>query len=262
MVDAQVELRRLAELLKVSQQELDYLLALDAEALMQLRLQFQDSLISDYEPLLAKFAATAALSPLPLAEKICRRYLGPMLTSYLSYFVPVKMAAKLGRRFDADFMTAVAKEQLPERAKAFLADFPLELMRPVTRGLVAEQAWSTMGGFVDYLPEEKSFALMSEVPDALSNLRIASYAQNKALIASLVAKFDDQMLTELTKASLAAPELMREVCLVAEQLPPASLAQMQRLVPQFSAAEQSQLYDYARGNGFKALADLYDQVAA
>ena len=115
-----------------------------------------------------------------------------------------------------------------------------------------------MGGFVDYLPEDKSFALMAEIPDALSNLRISSYAQNKALVAKLVAKFDDEMLVELTKASLEAPELMREVCLVAENLPAESLEQMARLRDRFSEAEQSQLYEYARANGFSALADLYD----
>ena len=134
-------------------------------------------------------------------------------------------------------------------------------MRPVTRGLVAEKAWPTMGGFVDYLPEEKSVALMSEVPDAEANLRISSYAQNKALIAKLVAQFDDDTLVALTKASLGGPELMREVCLVAEKLSADSLARMADLRDRFNEAEQNQLYEYARDNGFKALADLYDEVS-
>lgn len=258
-MDVQVELRRIAELFHCDVAELGYLERLGADALMKLRLQFQDALITDYEPTLSKLAATTAITPAPIAVKIAQRYLGPTLTSYLSYFTPVKSAAKLAAKFDADFMIDVAKEQNPERAKAILEDFPLDLMRPVTRGLVAEQAWATMGGFVDYLPEDKSFALMSEVPDAVSNLRISSYAQNKALLAKLVSKFDDDMLTELTKASLAQPELMREVCLVAEQLPAESLAQMERLRDRFSEAEQHQLYEYARANGFNALANLYQQ---
>ncbi|MDD9892824.1 MAG: hypothetical protein OXT49_04870, partial [Gammaproteobacteria bacterium] len=136
----------------------------------------------------------------------------------------------------------------------------LELMRPVTRGLVAEKAWATMGGFVDYLPEEKSFALMSEVPDAESNLRISSYAQNKELVAKLVAKFDDDMLIELTKASLAAPELMREVCLVAEKLPDDILTRMAHLKSHFSQEQQTKLYGYAKSHGFASLARLYDLV--
>lgn len=257
-MDAKVELRRLAELFHCDIAELAYLEKLGADALFTLRVQFQDSLVTDYEPVLAKLASTTAITPTPIAVKIAQRYLGPTLTSYLSYFTPVKNAAKLAAKFDPDFMIEVAKEQIPERAKETLEDFPLELMRPVTRGLVAEKAWATMGGFVDYLPEEKSFALMSEVPDAESNLRISSYAQNKELVAKLVAKFDDDMLIELTKASLAAPELMREVCLVAEKLPAESLEQMARLRDRFNEAEQAQLYEYARANGFEALAALYE----
>jgi hypothetical protein len=259
-VDTKVEIRRLAALFQCDESELGYLESLGGEALMKLRVQFQDSLISDYEPVLSKLAGTTAITPAAIAVKIATRYLGPTLTSYLSYYTPVKSAAKLAEKFPSDFMIEVAKEQIPERAKEMLKDFPLELMRPVTRGLVAEQAWSTMGGFVDYLPEEKSFALMSEVPDAESNLRISSYAQNKELVAKLVAKFDDDMLIELTKASLASPELMREVCLVAEKLPAESLEQMARLRDRFSEAEQTQLYKYARENDFSALADLYDLV--
>lgn len=246
-MDIQVEIRRLAKLMHVPESELSYLEKLGAEALMKLRVQFQDSLITDYEPVLAKLASTTAITPTAIAVKIAQRYLGPTLTSYLSYFTPVKSAAKLAERFDADFMIEVSKEQIPERAKALLQDFPLDLMRPVTRGLVAEKAWATMGGFVDYLPEEKSFALMSEVPEAESNLRISSYAQNKALIAKLVTRFDDEMLLELTKASLAAPELMREVCLVAEKLPADVLARMANLRDRFSETEQTQLYEYRPG---------------
>lgn len=256
-MDVQVEIRRLAELFHCPEAELAYLEKLGAEALMKLRVQFQDSLISDYEPVLAKLAGTTAITPAPIAVKIATRYLGATLTSYLSYYTPVKSAAKLAAKFPSGFMIEVAKEQIPERAKGMLKDFPLELMRPVTRGLVAEHAWATMGGFVDYLPEEKSFALMSEVPDALSNLRISAYAQNKALLAKLVAKFDDEMLVELTKASLSAPELIREVCLVAEQLPADVLARMEGLRGNFCDDEQVQLYEYANQNGFNHLANLY-----
>lgn len=256
-MDTKVEIRRLAKLMHASESELAYLEKLGAEALMKLRVQFQDSLITDYEPVLAKLAGTTAITPTAISVKIAQKYLGPTLTSYLSYFTPTKSAAKLAERFNSDFMIEVSKEQIPERAKELLKDFPLELMRPVTRGLVAEKAWATMGGFVDYLPEEKSFALMSEVPDAESNLRISSYAQNKELVAKLVAKFDDDMLIELTKASLAAPELMREVCLVAEKLPADVLARMTDLRDKFSDTEQSQLYEYALDNGFFSLAHMY-----
>lgn len=260
-MDIGVEIRRLSALLHCSESDLAYLEKLGGDGLMQLRLQFQDSLVSDFEPVLSKLAGTASLVPVAISEKICTRYLGPTLTSYMSYYTPIKLASKLAKRFDPEFMKEVAKEQIPERAKTLLADFPVELMRPVTQALLAEQAWPTMGGFVDHMPAEKTLVLMQDLPNAEASLRISAFAQNKALLAQMVASFDDETLAELIRASLAAPELMREACLVGEQLPASSLAQLKSVQPLISDEEQAILYQYAKDNGFGVLASVYDQLA-
>lgn len=262
MIDANVELRRLAELMHVEVAELEYLNAVGAEGIKLLRTKFQDSLVDDFEPALSKLAATAGMVPVAISEKICVKYLGPTLTSYLSYYTPVKTATKLAQRFEASFMIEVASEQIPERAKALLADFPVDLMRPVTAGLVAKSEWATLGGFVDYLPEEKSLALMAEVPDPVANLRIASFAQNKELIARMVTKFDDDTLAGLVTAAAKGDDVLkREVCIVAENLPESSMAQLIRVSGRIAESEQMALEAYARNNGFKKLVDIYQQIA-
>lgn len=262
MIDANVELRRLAELMHIDAAELNYLNSIGPEGIQIIRLKFQDSLIADFEEALSKLAATAGMVPVAISEKICVKYLGPTLTSYLSYYTPVKTAAKLAQRFDADFMIEVASEQIPERAKELLADFPVDLMRPVTKGLVAKQEWPTLGGFVDYLPEEKSLALMAEIPDPVANLRIASYAQNKELIARMVTKFDDATLASLISAAAAGDEVMkREVCIVAENLPEASLEQLERVSEQVTETENQALESFAQANGFNKLLEIYQHIA-
>jgi len=262
VIDINVELRRLALLLHTSVEELDYLKSIGPEGVQTLRLKFQDSLIDDFEPALSKLASTASMTPTSVSEKICVKYLGPTLTSYLSYYTPIKMATKLAQRFAPDFMIEVASEQIPERAKALLEDFPVDLMRPVTRGLVGREDWATMGGFVDYLPAEKSLALMAEVPDPVANLRIASFAQNKELIARMVTQFDDATLTALVVAAADGDDVMkREVCIVADHLPESSLEQLLRVSESIPAAQQKALEDYAAANGFNRLVEIYHQSA-
>lgn len=261
MIDANVELRRLGELMHIDVAELDYLKSTGPEGIQLIRLKFQDTLIADFEEALSKLAATAGMVPVAISEKICVKYLGPTLTTYLSYYAPVKTAEKLARRFETDFMVEVASEQIPERAKALLDSFPLELMRPITKGLVERGKWPTMGGFLDYLPEERSLALMEEVPDPVANLRIASYAQNKALIARMVTKFDDDTLARLISAAAKGDDVLkREVCIVADNLPESSLQQLLGVSKRIPQTEQAALEAYARDNGFQKLVDIYQQV--
>jgi hypothetical protein len=257
MIDSNVEIRRLAALMHCNKEDLNYLLPLSGEGIMRLRMQFQDSLIDDFAPALSKLAATASITPTAISEKICVRYLGPTLTGYLAYFTSIKSATKLAKRLDADFLIELSKELVPERVKDLLANFPPDLMRPVTQGLVEDCAWETMGGFVDYLPPETSLALIEDVPDPIACLWISSFAQNKELIAEVVSEFSDEMLIGLVSGSLTRPELMREICVIAEHLPEESLEQISRIKPLLSAGKQKKLRSFAEQNGFDALAAQY-----
>lgn len=257
MIDLNVERRRLAQLMHCDESELDYLSELGGEGLMQIRMRFQDSLIDDFEPYLAKFAATSSITPPAISEKICARYLGPTLTSYMSYFTPIKTITKLSNRFKTDFLIELSKELIPERAKEMLAALPADMMRPVTRGLVDDGAWGIMGGFVDHLPPETSIALMEEVPDPVACLWISSYTQNKSLIAGMVSQFDEQTLLGLVTGSVTHHELMREICVVAENLPAETLARIDGIREQISEEDQATLKAFAEANGFETLATQY-----
>lgn len=257
MIDSTVEIRRLATLLHCAESELDYLRVLDGEGLLRLRMQFQDSLIGDFEPSLSKLAATSSITPAAISEKICVRYLGPTLTSYLAYFTPIKAAIKLATRFDTQFLIELSKELVPQRAKGLLAGLPVDVMRPVTQGLVEDGAWATMGGFVDYLPAETSLALIEDVADPVACLWISSFVQNKQLIAEIVSEFSDEMLLGLVSGSVTQPELMREICVIAELLPEKSVEQISRIKPMLNDQDQQRLTSYAEIHGFDALVAQY-----
>lgn len=257
MIDKEVEIRRLAAVLHCSEGQLANLNALSGDSLLKLRIHFQDTLIDDFAPSLSKLAAASALTPTAMSEKICVRYLGPTLTSYLAYFTPSKTAAKLATRFDTEFMVELSKELVPERAKEMLSSLPEEPMRAVTRGLVKDCAWATMAGFVDYLPPARSLALMEEVPDPVACLWISSFAQNKQLIASMVSQFDTQTLRGLVGGSLTHVNLMREICVVAEFLPEASLEQINAVKSQLSEGDIKRLLHFAETHGFSALASQH-----
>lgn len=252
-VDRQVELKRIAKLFGKSPAELGYLGALDGRSLQALRKQYQNAIIAEYEPFLGKFGVTPSLTPTKISVMVCIQVLGPLLTSYLSYYTPVKQAAKLAKAFPADFMAAVAEEIIPEKAEPMLRDMPIDTMRETTRLLAANRQWYVMGGYVDFMPEEKNLALLDEISTAEGALRISTFAQNKPRIAALVAQFSDEQVRELVIAAIGDDELMREICLIGELLSAEQKMRIKSMSGKLPAVDEQRLRAYAEANGFMAL---------
>jgi len=181
-MDRATEQRRLAQVLHRKPDELDYLKSLDAEGLMKLHTVVQNSLIDQFSNLFRKLANSGKIVPDALSAVLCRKVFGPALTANMSYYVPPDRAAKLCRHFDADFMAAIAREMVPERAKELLNGLPVELMQQVMRKMLATKDYHILGAFLDHLPEDKAVALAEEIRDP--TITYASRASRRRKTAS------------------------------------------------------------------------------
>lgn len=234
-LDRDTELRCLAQLLHLDSSALNYLAPLDGSELQALRQAFQNLLLEDHGPMFAKLAAAGKLAPDALSAMLCKKVFGPTLTANMSYYTPSEKAAKMCTHFDARFMADIAREQMPDRAEDLLRDLPTELMRGATRELLANGDYHILGGFTDHMPEHKVAALMSEITDAVDNLRVSRFCQRKDRIARLSAKFDDALLGALLQAADSEDEFLLEIALVTAEMTPAqqerSASVAERLVP-------------------------------
>lgn len=217
-IDRPTELRRLALALHRSPEQLGYLAALDGAALMKLRSQLQTSLLDRFSSLFEKLANSGKLAPDALSALLCKKVFGPSITANMSYYVPTDRAVKMCKHFDAPFMAEIAREQIPERAKDQLENLPVELMKGVTRELLASKDYAQMGGLTDYLPEEKGTVLMQEIKDPADNIRISSFAQRKDRIARLAVSLNDARLTQLIAAAFESEAFIHEVGLVTAEM--------------------------------------------
>lgn len=213
-VDRATELRRLAQTLHKQVDELDYLDPLDGAALQHLRSRIQLSLLDEFGELFERLAGAGKIAPDKLSAFLCKRIFGPALTANMSYYTPVHKAVTMCGHFGEDFMADVAREQVPERAVQQLEELPVDIMRPVTRKLLESGDFHVMGGFTDYLPEDKVRALMEEIEDPADHLRVSSFSQRKDRIARLTAGFDDDTLREFIVVAFSHPEFLHEVSLV------------------------------------------------
>lgn len=200
MSDRPTEARRLARLMHRPDDGLEYLDALDADQVMQLRQLIQNALIDRFAGVFRRLAAGGKLIPDALNAKLCTGVFGPALTANLSYFTPIDQAVRLSTRFDDTFLTEVARHQIPERAQALLAALPVSVMQGVTRKLLDAGEFAIMGGFTDYLPEDKSVVLVNEIRDPADRMRVSLFSQRKDRIARIMVRLSDNDI----QAQLAA----------------------------------------------------------
>jgi len=239
MIDRATEERRLAKVLGREHSDLAYLQAVSAEHLAELRQAIQNTLLDEFKPIFSKMAASGKLVPNAISALICHKVFGPTLTANMSYYTPAKLAADMCSHFSESFMTEVARDQVPERAQALLEGLPVDLMRGVTRNLLASGDYYIMGGFTDFMPEDKVMALMAELDDPRDSLRVSSYAQHKDRIARIAMQLPDDELKELVVTGIDHDEFLTEIVLVTAAIP---AEHNQRIVAVFAnlSAEQQQ----------------------
>lgn len=248
-IDRPTELRRLARVLHRKPEDLGYLAALDGAGLMKLRTLTQASLLEEFSSLFEKLAASGKLAPDALSALLCRKIFGASITANMSYYVPPDRAVRMCRHFDEHFMADIAREQIPERAQEQLENLPVELMRGVTRQMLATRDYHIMGGFTDYMPEAKAITLMEEIADPADHLRISSFAQRKDRIARLAIAMDDEQLKRLIAAAFTQPEFIEEVGLVTAEMNAKDQQRMARLTDQVDAKHRPRARQLAQANG-------------
>jgi hypothetical protein len=260
VIDRATEQRRLAQVLHRKPEELAYLKALDGDGLMKLRTLVQNSLIDQFASLFQKLANSGKIIPDAVSALLCRKVFGPALTANLSYYVPADRAARMCKHFDADFMTAIAREQIPERAKALLDGLPVDLMRQVMRKMIASKDYHIMGAFLDHLPEKKAESLMQELRDVADHLRISGFAQRKDRVARLAIGLDDDRLREMITVAFAHPEFMLDIGLVTAEMTAEQQRRMARITDGINPAFRKKARALAGQSGYADRLEAYLSV--
>ncbi len=228
-MDRHTELRRLAQTLHTSEAGLSYLDSLSAHGLKAVRQRFQNTLLDEFEDLFKKLAGAGKLAPDAISALLCKKVFGPAITANLSYYTPIDKVASMCKHFDAEFMTEVSREQIPERAEPMLAGLPVELMKEVTRIMAIAGDFHIMGAMTDFLPEDKLMVLMEVVPTAEANLRVSMFAQRKDRISKLASKLPDAKLTEFIQAAFTSDDLIAELGMITEHMGKAEQQRMAKL---------------------------------
>ena len=166
--------------------ELEFLHALPAEPVRQLRVALMERLFNERARSFRRLGWLARWLPSWLAAWLCRYWLGPLLTARVAGEMPARRAAAIARHISPEFMADVGRHLDPRHARELLPRIPVELVVAVSRVLVARRDYVTISRFVQHLGDEVVRAVVDSMPDEAALLEVAFYLDSKNRLDHLV----------------------------------------------------------------------------
>ena len=183
-LNIQAEILKLARLLRCPPERLSYLEKVPASDVRRLREQTTDMLFSAHNQALEKLAAASKLLPVALTALIAERAFGPILAARMASLLEPSRAVAVAARLSTQFLAETASQIDPRRTSEVISGIPPKQIAEITRVLVAQHDYVTMGQAVGQLSNEALAAALSVLSDE-DLLRTAFVAENKERLPEL-----------------------------------------------------------------------------
>jgi hypothetical protein len=215
---ARAEVRKLAALLDVDEEELAFAGAAPAAELVRFREDATDLLFGDDGGALRRTAEAARLLPEGVLVRIAASALGPALCAQLAGHVEPRIAVAIAHRLEPGYLAQVAACMDPRRAVPVVTALPPERIRDVAAEMAAAGEHVAMGRFVAHLSDE-ALAACLEILDGADIVRIAFVLEGKDRVPRIVELLGDARIDRLA-AEAAAAGLDDEIADLLAHLPP------------------------------------------
>ncbi|RSD16547.1 hypothetical protein [Amycolatopsis eburnea] len=203
---SRAEILKLARVLGVEHERLEYLARVDADDLKAFREQVTDTLFDANSAVLQRMALAARLLPGAVLAKIAEKVFGPLLCARIAGLVDVSRGVDVAKRLHPRFLAEVAAELDPRRASAIISRIPLDTVLAVAAELARREDWITLGRFVGHLPDPTVRRALEQIDDP-GLLRIAFVLDDKSRIDHVVGLLPAHRLGRLLTAAGADEEL-------------------------------------------------------
>jgi|GEM_PF-4120875 len=197
----QADIKRIAHILNVDEDELFYLNDLTVQNRKILYRQVEASVSGEQSPLWPALAKSVRFFPNRLCAKITQEAFGPYIAAQMTSHLDTKTAIGIGKHFSTQFLAEVFLHVDAAKAGALLAKWPLGHLNKAVLFLLAEQQFEQLGDLVEHLPKDRVLALVKEIDSPRAVMQIASAVQHKSRLAEALIHFKDDALVGLMEAT-------------------------------------------------------------
>lgn len=192
----QSEILRLARVLGVTPEELDFLKDAPVTALAELRATVLDRLLEESRGEFERAVALADKIPRGLAATLAQRAMGPVLGGRAAALLTADMAADLAARLPAEFLADVSCHVDLRHVGPLIGGIPTDAMAAAGRVLREREEWIILAACVGDVPEAKLEILLDEF-DAEALLRAGFVLEDVSRLDAVIALLPRRRLDEL-----------------------------------------------------------------
>ncbi|MBB3661674.1 hypothetical protein FB384_000578 [Prauserella sediminis] len=182
---ARAEIVKLARVLGVSEQHLEFLQDVPAADIRTLRDQATETLHSAHQSVLRKLVSASGIIPVPVLVTLAQKAFGPLLSARLAGLLDGDRGVAIALKLPAPFLADVAAELDPRRAGHIISGLPPDTVAAVSRELRRREDWITLGRFVGGVPAEIAEAGLAELNER-QVLEVAFVVDDKSSLSALV----------------------------------------------------------------------------
>lgn len=249
-LETEAEILKLARLLDVDADSLDYLSAVDPADLRILRTGVTDMLFDIGGGLMSRLGGAAKLLPAPLAASICERAFGPMLAARTAAATDPGRAVEIAQRLSPDFLTEVTIQIDPRRVAKIVSGVPADLVARVAADLSARREFVTMGRFLTLLSPQALAAALAELDDE-AVLRTAFVLEDRSSVDQAIAALAQGRLQAILECA-SAQDLWPQLLTLLEYLSPVHRAEIADTVSQLPVRQRARIEKAADRLGLRA----------
>ena len=191
---------RLARVLGVEPEELDFLERAPTAALAEVRGAVLDRLLARSRREFERAVALADRVPHALAATLAQRAMGPVLGGRAAALLDADTAAALAQRLPAEFLADVATHVDLRHVGPLIGGIPTDTMGGAGRVLRGREEWIVLSAFVGFVPDAKLEELL-ELFDGEALLRAGFVIEDTSRLNPVVGLLPDARLDELLDAA-------------------------------------------------------------
>lgn len=227
-VDA--EIRKLAQELHCSIDELAFLERCDPDQLEELRRVVHRAIDDRFRPAFRNIERASRLLPAALTARIARAHFSPQVLGRVATELTADRATRLIPQLPTDFIADCAPHMDPERARPLVAALPMETMMPVAREVVDRGDHVAMGRLLTTLPPDRFAEVTDLLHDGRDLLLVGFHCEDPAIIDPVVAHLSDEQVTAIGRAA-RDHELVTELAYLVGHLGERQRERARRLAP-------------------------------
>lgn len=197
-----LELMRLARLLKVEPEQLDGLRPLPIADLKVLRDQVAARLFDEGKDSFHRAATVANVVPAGLAAKLAEHALGPVLAARTTAVTEPKKSVELAAKFHTAFLADVSQEIDPRAVTDLVEAMPPKIIAEIGNELASRGEWLVMADFVGAISHDAMRTTINAL-SAASVLHVAELLEDRSRLDEIVAMLPDQRLDEIVAVAEA-----------------------------------------------------------